>query len=93
MALSIVEMLEERGGIDQDLLATRFANRMQIHRNYGQGAYAVLCGVNAGHDWRLLSRIGFRGMGSFGNGAAMRVAPSGHFSPVNHWRSSVTRRI
>lgn len=79
MALSIVEILEERGGIDQDLLATRFANRMQLHRNYGQGAYAVLCGVKEGLDWRLLTQIGFRGMGSFGNGAAMRVAPLGAF--------------
>lgn len=32
MALSIVEMLNERGGIDQDLLATRFATRMQCDR-------------------------------------------------------------
>jgi ADP-ribosylglycohydrolase len=79
MALSIVEILQERGEIDQDLLATRFANRMQTHRSYGRGAYAVLCGVKAGIDWRLLAQIGFRGMGSFGNGAAMRVAPLGAF--------------
>jgi ADP-ribosylglycohydrolase len=79
MALSIVEILEERGGIDQDVLATRFASRMQFNRNYGQGAYAVLCGVKEGLDWRLLTQIGFRGMGSFGNGAAMRVAPLGAF--------------
>jgi len=79
MALSIVEILEERGTIDQDLLAARFANRMQFQRNYGQGAYAVLCGVKEGLDWRLLTQVGFRGMGSFGNGAAMRVAPLGAF--------------
>jgi ADP-ribosylglycohydrolase len=79
MALSIVEMLEERGGIEQDVLATRFARRMQFNRNYGQGTYAVLCGVKDGLDWRLLTQIGFRGMGSFGNGAAMRVAPLGAF--------------
>jgi len=79
MALSIVEMLKECGSIDQDLLATRFANRMQFNRGYGQGAYAVLCGVKEGLDWRLLTQIGFRGMGSFGNGAAMRVAPLGAF--------------
>jgi ADP-ribosylglycohydrolase len=79
MALSIVEMLEERGAIDQDVLAKRFATRMQFHRNYGQGAYTVLCGVKEGLDWRLLAQIGFRGMGSFGNGAAMRVAPLGAF--------------
>jgi ADP-ribosylglycohydrolase len=79
MALSIVEMLEERGDIDQDVLAKRFASRMQFHRNYGQGAYSVLSGVKEGLDWRLLTQIGFRGMGSFGNGASMRVAPLGAF--------------
>jgi ADP-ribosylglycohydrolase len=79
MALSILEILEERGGIDQNVLATRFADRMQFSRNYGQGTYAVLCGVKDGLDWRLLTQIGFRGMGSFGNGAAMRVAPLGAF--------------
>jgi ADP-ribosylglycohydrolase len=42
MALSIVEVLKERGSIDQDLLAKRFAKRMQFNRGYGQGAYAVL---------------------------------------------------
>ena len=79
MALSTVEILQERGSIDQDLLATRFANRMQFNRGYGRGAYTVLWGVKQGVDWRLGTRIGFRGMGSFGNGAAMRVAPLGAF--------------
>ena len=79
MALSVVEILQERGGIDQDILAKRFAKRMQFNRGYGQGAYAVLCGVKDGFDWRHLTQIGFRGMGSFGNGAAMRVAPLGAF--------------
>jgi ADP-ribosylglycohydrolase len=79
MALSIVEMLRERGSIGQDLLAKRFANRMQFNRGYGQGAYAVLCGVKDGLNWHHLTQIGFRGMGSFGNGAAMRVAPLGGF--------------
>jgi hypothetical protein len=59
MALSIVEILEERGGIDQDVLAARFAGRMRFNRNYGQGTYAVLCGVKEGLDWRLLTQIGF----------------------------------
>jgi ADP-ribosylglycohydrolase len=79
MALSIVEILQERGSIDQDQLAARFAHRMQHHRGYGQGAYTVLWGVKQGLHWRTASHIGFRGMGSFGNGAAMRVAPLGAF--------------
>jgi ADP-ribosylglycohydrolase len=79
MALSIVEVLVEAGSIDQDLLVRRFAERMQVGRGYGQGTYAILCGVKEGRDWRALTQAGFRGMGSFGNGAAMRVAPLGAF--------------
>lgn len=77
MAVSIVETLEEHGGIDQDRLAARFATRMNVARGYAQGALTVLCGVREGRDWRHLSQSGFRGQGSFGNGAAMRVAPLG----------------
>jgi ADP-ribosylglycohydrolase len=79
MALSIFEILREHGRIDQDELAARFATRMQVGRGYGQGTYAILTGVKAGRDWRALTYAGFRGMGSFGNGAAMRVAPLGAF--------------
>jgi ADP-ribosylglycohydrolase len=79
MAISVVEVLEEVGAIDQDLLAARFASRMQIGRGYGLGTHEILCGVRAGRDWRTLARAGFRGMGSFGNGAAMRVAPLGAY--------------
>jgi ADP-ribosylglycohydrolase len=79
MALSIVEVLRECGEIDQDLLAQRFARRMQFGRGYGQGTYAILCALKEGRDWRALTQAGFRGMGSFGNGAAMRVAPLGAF--------------
>jgi ADP-ribosylglycohydrolase len=35
--------------------------------------------VKDGLNWRHLTQIGFRGMKSFGNGAAMRVAPLGAF--------------
>src|SRR5262249_9474483 len=51
MALSVVEILRECGSIDQDMLAKRFAERMQFNRGYGRGAYAVLCGVKDGLDW------------------------------------------
>jgi ADP-ribosylglycohydrolase len=79
MALSIVEVLLDKGVVDQDLLASRFAERMQVGRGYGQGTYTLLCGVKEGRAWRGLTQAGFRGMGSFGNGAAMRVAPLGAF--------------
>jgi ADP-ribosylglycohydrolase len=79
MALSIVEILQERGTIHQDDLAARFAWRMQFSRGYGQGAYALLEGIKQGLDWRMLTRTSFRGMGSFGNGAAMRAPPLGAY--------------
>lgn len=79
MAVSIVEVLEELGAIDQDILARRFTHRMEPARGYGEGAYKVLTGVLEGRDWRSLTRSGFHGQGSFGNGAAMRVAPLGAF--------------
>ena len=52
---------------------------MQFNRGYGPGTYSILCGIKQGLDWRTLTQVGFRGMGSFGNGAAMRVAPLGAF--------------
>ena len=79
MALSVVEVLQERDTIDQDALASRFAIRMQLGRGYGQGTYAILRAVREGGNWRALTQAGFRRMGSFGNGAAMRVAPLGGF--------------
>lgn len=79
MALSIVRQLEEHGAIEQDRLAFQFARGMHVDRGYGQGTYAVLSGVLEGHSWRQLSRSGFRGVGSFGNGAAMRSAPLGAY--------------
>jgi hypothetical protein len=41
---------------------------LQPGRGYGQGTFAILCGVKEGRDWRALTQAGFRGMGSFGNG-------------------------
>jgi ADP-ribosylglycohydrolase len=79
MAISVVEVLSDKGVIDQDLLADRFAKRMEDNRGYGAGTYELLCGVRVGQSWRALTQRGFRGMGSFGNGAAMRVAPLGAF--------------
>src|SRR5688572_26848750 len=44
MALSIVEVLEQRGTIDPDALATAFVRRFQQepNRGYGAGAYGLL---------------------------------------------------
>jgi ADP-ribosylglycohydrolase len=80
MALSIVEVLRIHGRIEQDALARAFARRFreEPHRGYGRGAARLLAELGAGGDWRQLSPRLFGG-GSFGNGAAMRVAPVGAY--------------
>jgi ADP-ribosylglycohydrolase len=81
MALSIVEMLRERGIIDQNRLATAFACRYRPERGYGAGAHQLLeqIGRSPTGAWQCLAPAMFGGRGSFGNGAAMRVAPLGAY--------------
>lgn len=81
MALAIVEVLAELGRIDQDALATRFAERYrrQPDRGYGGTAHQILRAIGDGAAWRDVSPAVFSGMGSMGNGGAMRVAPLGAY--------------
>ncbi len=79
MALSIFDMLRETGEIDRDALAQAFAKRMTYARGYGKGAYELLEAVRGGAPWKSASANLFRGKGSFGNGAAMRIAPLGAY--------------
>lgn len=79
MACSVFAILTRHGRIDQDALARSFADRMDIGRRYGAGALELLEGIIAGEHWRDASRRMFGGNGSYGNGAAMRVAPLGAY--------------
>lgn len=81
MAIGIVMELERNDGIDRDSLAERFAEnyRRDPGRGYGAMAHRILRGVAAGEDWSVLSAGAFGGKGSFGNGAAMRIAPLGAY--------------
>src|SRR5688500_19080865 len=81
MGLSIVDVLEAQDRIDEDDLARRFAERgrAQPDRGYGEGAHQLLTAIAEGQPWRAKARSLFRGVGSFGNGAAMRVAPIGAY--------------
>ena len=81
MSLAIVEVLSQYAGIDQDALARRFASRFAAEptRGYGSGAQRLLREMVAGADWRTASRASFNGLGSFGNGSAMRAAPIGAY--------------
>jgi ADP-ribosylglycohydrolase len=79
MALSIVSILRQLGRIDQDALAASFAERYDPSRGYGPGALRLLRRVSEGDDWRTASASQFGNQGSYGNGAAMRVAPLGAY--------------
>ncbi len=94
MALSIVEVLGLHGRIDQDALAGAFARRYmeEPNRGYGGGARRLLAQVATGSDWRVVSPKLF-GMGSCGNGAAMRVAPLGAYFADDPERAAHEARL
>lgn len=79
MAIALAETLLDRGEVDQDVLAEQLVRRYRAepHRGYGAGARRLLEDIDAGGCWRTLSSEMFGGSGSYGNGAAMRVAPLG----------------
>jgi ADP-ribosylglycohydrolase len=79
MALSIVSVLRECGTINQELLAQSFATRYDNGRGYGQAMQRLLMQIKDGEPWQKLASSLFDGQGSYGNGAAMRVAPLGAF--------------
>lgn len=79
MACSIVDILARHGHVDQDALAQSFADHYDPARMYGAGAQELLRRIGAGTPWRAATAEQFGGSGSFGNGAAMRVAPLGAY--------------
>jgi len=81
MAVSIVEQLTERGGIEPPALAAAFARRYIVEpmRGYGGGAHQVLAEIAQGDAWDVAARRLFDGQGSCGNGGGMRSAPIGAY--------------
>lgn len=78
LAVPIVEALDAAGFVTADDLARRYAAAWARapHRGYGAGAAQLLAAVHAGAPWEAEAQALFGG-GSYGNGAAMRVAPLG----------------
>lgn len=79
MACSIFSILRQRGQIDQDQLAESFAVQYRSDMGYGPAMHGYLARIRNGGDWRKEAPALFGGMGSFGNGSAMRVAPLGAY--------------
>ncbi|MFI6170538.1 ADP-ribosylglycohydrolase family protein [Nocardia sp. NPDC051052] len=78
MACSVYSEIRGRGRIDQDALAAVFADRCEPYRGYGAGTVVVLHEIRDGRPWAEAAGAAFGG-GSWGNGAAMRVAPLGAY--------------
>jgi poly(ADP-ribose) glycohydrolase ARH3 len=76
MAIGVAEALVERGEVVEEVLCRAFVANYVPSRGYGRGARAVLDAMEEGRDYRQVAEEHFPG-GSFGNGAAMRVAPVG----------------
>src|ERR1044072_8622368 len=79
MAMSIFSVLRQQGDIHQPSLARSFAERYERDRGYGPAMHRLLAEIRSGEDWAERAQSLFGGQGSFGNGAAMRVAPIGAF--------------
>jgi len=78
MALSVVEILRKHGEINQDALALSFSRHYDTSRGYGAAMHSLLPRL-AYEPWQQAASNLFGGQGSFGNGAAMRVAPIGAY--------------
>ncbi|MFD9887304.1 ADP-ribosylglycohydrolase family protein [Streptomyces alboflavus] len=77
MACSVLSVLAAHGRIDQDELARSFAEHHHVERGYGPAVNQLLGRIRDGGDWRELASALFKGQGSWGNGASMRIAPLG----------------
>ena len=80
MTLAIVDALAEHQDVQGDVLARLWLERYRREpwRGYGPGMHRMFEALEEGADWRVAARALFDG-GSFGNGAAMRVAPVGAY--------------
>ncbi|WP_037608209.1 ADP-ribosylglycohydrolase family protein [Streptacidiphilus rugosus] len=79
MACVLFAHLAAHGEVRPDDLAREFAAEYgrDPGRKYGPSMHGVLRAVSEGADWRSVTTAKFGGQGSYGNGAAMRVAPLG----------------
>ncbi|WP_063838308.1 ADP-ribosylglycohydrolase family protein [Saccharothrix sp. ST-888] len=77
MACSVHAAWAERQSIDTFDLTHAFARRHDFDRGYGPAANRMLRLIREGGDAKRLAAGLFDGQGSYGNGAAMRVAPLG----------------
>jgi poly(ADP-ribose) glycohydrolase ARH3 len=84
MTIGVAQTLIEHGEIVEKELCRSFVANYVPSRGYGRGARAVIEAMEEDRDYQRVAERFFPG-GSYGNGAAMRVAPVGlcfHADPV-----------
>jgi len=81
MAIAIYEQVIKNQSINQQQLIQKFIHNhnKDVNRGYGATLRRVLREIEEGKDWRAVAQNVFDGMGSMGNGAAMRVSPIGAY--------------
>jgi len=72
MSIDLATSFIHNNGINQDHLATTFAENHRWSRGYGPSAAWLLKKIRSGASWKDVNRAQFED-GSFGNGAAMRA--------------------
>jgi poly(ADP-ribose) glycohydrolase ARH3 len=72
MSLDVAKSILEQGGVNQQHLASVFAESYRWSRGYGPGAAKMLKKIKKGALWSEVNDSIFP-LGSYGNGAAMRV--------------------
>jgi poly(ADP-ribose) glycohydrolase ARH3 len=77
MMIGVAESLIEHKGFNGADMARRFIQNYDAKRGYGPGTQEALRRIRDGESWEKASEKLFGGKGSYGNGAAMRVAPIG----------------
>jgi poly(ADP-ribose) glycohydrolase ARH3 len=68
-------LLDEGGELELDSIAARFGQGFNERRGYGKNAFNVLQLIRSGMSWPQAAAAFKPHGGSYGNGAAMRVAP------------------
>ena len=89
MTLALARSLIECKGIDAENCSRRYAEAFTPERGYGRSAVKILEALAAGTDFRKTGSLFFPD-GSFGNGAAMRIAPVGLL--YGSWDQNVLRQ-
>ncbi len=79
MAFVLFAHLVAHGEVQPGSLAGEFAAEYgrDPGRGYGPSMHGILRRIGDGEDWQTVTTGQFGGQGSYGNGAAMRVAPLG----------------